>query len=146
MSGIVVGVDSSHHAKLALEWAMKEAAVRDTPLTVLAVHKAVAGFYSSGVAYPGDDALTDKVGQAAQADVDAVAATLGDAGPKSVTVLAVNGVPAEALVKASSNADLLVLGSRGAGGFAQLTLGSVSTQVTHHSHCPVVIVPPADRH
>jgi nucleotide-binding universal stress UspA family protein len=101
MPGIVVGVDSSLHAKLALEWAMKEAAVRDTPLTVLAVHKAVAGFYSSGVAYPGDDALTEKVGQAAQADVDAVAATLGDAAPKSVTVLAVNGVPAEALIKAS---------------------------------------------
>ena len=51
------------------------------------------------------------------------------------------GDPAEELVKASRDADLLVVGSRGSGGFARLLMGSVSSQVTHHAACPVVIIP-----
>jgi nucleotide-binding universal stress UspA family protein len=55
-------------------------------------------------------------------------------------VRAVTGFPAEELIKASGDADLLVVGSRGAGGFAKLIMGSVSDQVMHHAHCPVVVV------
>ena len=51
------------------------------------------------------------------------------------------GDPAEELVKASRDADMLVVGSRGSGGFARLLMGSVSSQVTHHAACPVVIIP-----
>jgi len=51
------------------------------------------------------------------------------------------GDAAEELVRASRDADLLVVGSRGSGGFAKLLVGSVSSQVTHHAACPVVIVP-----
>jgi nucleotide-binding universal stress UspA family protein len=50
------------------------------------------------------------------------------------------GLPAQALVRESQNADLLVVGSRGVGGFAALMLGSISDQVAHHAACPVVIV------
>ena len=59
----------------------------------------------------------------------------------AVTVRAISGVPAEELIKAGEGADLLVVGSRGSGGFGQLRLGSVSSQVTHHAPCPVVVVP-----
>ena len=55
------------------------------------------------------------------------------------------GIPSQELLIAAKDADMLVVGSRGAGGFARLMLGSVSSQVTHHARCPVVIVPPEDR-
>lgn len=64
--------------------------------------------------------------------------------PPSVTVEALNGVPTEELLKAAGDADMVVVGSRGAGGFTRLLLGSVSSQIVHHAHCPVVIIP-ADR-
>jgi nucleotide-binding universal stress UspA family protein len=58
-----------------------------------------------------------------------------------VRVDVVTGDPAEELVKASRDADLLVVGSRGSGGFARLLMGSVSSKVTHHAACPTVVVP-----
>jgi nucleotide-binding universal stress UspA family protein len=61
--------------------------------------------------------------------------------PPSVLVQAYLGLPAEILMRESQDAELLVVGSRGAGGFARLMMGSVSTQVAHHSKVPVVIVP-----
>lgn len=53
-------------------------------------------------------------------------------------------MPADELIKASEGADLLAVGARGAGGFRRLVMGSVSSQVSHHAHCPVVIVPGKD--
>ena len=82
----------------------------------------------------------DKARTAAQESVDKVASQLGGERP-SVTVRALSGVPAEELIKAGEDADLLVVGSRGSGGFGRLLLGSVSSQVTHHAPCPVVVVP-----
>ena len=72
--------------------------------------------------------------------MDKVANEIGETGPE-VTVSVSVGDPAEELVKASRDADMLVVGSRGSGGFARLLMGSVSSQVTHHAACPVVIIP-----
>jgi len=55
------------------------------------------------------------------------------------------GQAADVLIQQAKEADLLVVGTRGHGGFASLLLGSVSQQCTHHAQCPVVIVPAADR-
>ena len=141
MPGIIVGIDGSGHSERALEWAMKEAAVRHAPLTVLTVHQAVHGW--SGAEYFPDDAeLTEKARAAAQAEVDKVQAGLGDARPGSVTVKAVHGFPVEELVKASEDADLLVVGQRGMTGFSWTVMGSVTFQVAQHARCPVTIIPP----
>ncbi len=142
MPGIIVGIDGSAHSRKALEWAIREAAVRRAALTVLTVHQAVAGFWTSPVAYPGDEGMTSHALEVAQKETDDVLDQVGDEfRPPSVTVRAVNGLPAEELIKAAADADMLVVGSRGTGGFARLLLGSVSIQVTHHAHCPVVVIP-----
>jgi nucleotide-binding universal stress UspA family protein len=113
------------------------------PLTVLTVHQAVRDVYGSASHYGDDAALTDKAKEAAQAETDQVLAALGSQ-PASVTVTAVHGLPVDELIKASQGADMLVLGRRGFGGFARLTMGSVTSQVAHHAHCPVLIVPPTE--
>jgi nucleotide-binding universal stress UspA family protein len=147
MPGIIVGIDGSDHSKLALEWAMKEAAIRRAPLTVIIVHPVIAGFSGRPVSYPTDAALVDKARETAREEVDKTLARLGGTGPgpETVTVQAVNGFPAEALISAGQDADLLVVGSRGSGGFSRLLLGSVSSQVTHHARCPVVVIPSEHR-
>ena len=143
MAGIVVGVDGSGHSRKALERAAAEAAAHGAPLTVLAVHQAVRDVYGYTSHYQEDAAQTAKVKEAAQAETDQVLAGLS-AKPASVTVTAVHGLPADELVKASQNADMLVLSRRGSGGFARLLMGSVTGQVAEHAACPVLIVPPAE--
>jgi nucleotide-binding universal stress UspA family protein len=145
MSGVIVGVDGSGHSQRALEWAMNEAAIRHAPLTVLTVHQAVRGYSGGPAVYPQDATLTEEARAAAQAETDKVLARLREVRPEPVTVEAVHGIPAEVLINASKDADMLVLGSRGAGGFARLMMGSVAGQVAQHAHCPVVIIPPENR-
>lgn len=145
MSGILVGVDGSGHSQRALEWAMKEAAVREVPLTVMAVHELIRGYYGGMVEYPDDHNLAEKARQAVQEEVDKTLDNLGEARPESVTVRVTSGSVVEELVNASKGADMLVVGSRGAGGFARLMIGSVSSLVSQHATCPVVIIPPEVR-
>jgi len=143
MPGIVVGFDGSAHSERSIEWAMKEAALRHAPVTVLAVHPvAVSAWTRAPITFPADESEVDKARTAAQESVDKLASQLGGE-RAAVTVRALSGVPAEELIKAGADADLLVVGSRGSGGFGRLLLGSVSSQVTHHAPCPVVVVPGA---
>ena len=145
MPGIIVGVDGSGHSQRALAWAMNEAAIRHAPLTVLTVHEAIRGYYSGVAVYPDDPARTEEVRQAAQAETDKVLAGLDGPRPEPVTVKAVHGFPVEELINAGKDADMLVLGSRGAGGFTRLMMGSTAGQVVQHAHGPVLIVPPENR-
>lgn len=141
MPGITVGVDGSSGARQALEWAMEEAAAHDAPLTVLTVHVvATDGWTGKPIILPADQPELEKTRHAGEEAVAEVASHLGESRPASVTIRAVNGIPAQELINASRDADLLVVGSRGTGGFARLLLGSVSSQVVHHAHCPVVVV------
>jgi nucleotide-binding universal stress UspA family protein len=142
MAGITVGVDGSHDAHRALEWAMQEAAARHALLTVLTVYEvAISGWTGKPIILPADQPALEEARQAAAEAVAKAAIQLSESQPAMVTFRAVNGVAAEELINASRNADLLVVGSRGSGGFARLMMGSVSDQVVHHAHCPVVVVP-----
>lgn len=146
MPGIVVGVDGSEGALLALNWAMKEAAAHQAPLTVLAVHEVATNQWTGHpMVLPEDETLVEKTRQAAEEAVTKAAARLGQPQPPSVTVRALSGLPSQALIDASRDADLLVVGSRGAGGFTRLVMGSVSTQVVQHAHCPVVVMRHEDK-
>ena len=145
MPGIIVGVDGSGHSRRALEWAMKEAGIRHVPLTVLTVHPAIVGYFGGVVTSQQDLELTEQTQAAVKAEADTVLAGLDGAHPESVTVKAVHGLPVEELVTASKDADMVVLGSRGVGGFTRMLLGSTAGQVVQHAHCPVLIIPPEDR-
>ena len=140
MAGIVVGVDGSSHSRKALERAAAEAAVHNAALTVLVVHQAVRDVYGRVSHYQEDASLTENAKEAAQAETEEVLSGL-DAKPASVTVTAAHGLPADELIKASEGADMIIVGRRGAGGFARLLMGSVSDQVARYAHCPVLLIP-----
>jgi nucleotide-binding universal stress UspA family protein len=144
MSGIIVGVDGSDHSRLALAWAMREAKQHDVPLTVMTVRPApvrpATRIFWAVPDLPDNSHDPELARKAVREFVDKVANEIGETGAE-VTVSVSVGDPAEELVKASRDADMLVVGSRGIGGFARLLMGSVSSQVTHHAACPVVIIP-----
>jgi nucleotide-binding universal stress UspA family protein len=143
MPGIVAGVDGSDHSRNALEWAVTESAIRRVPLTVLTVNPIASSILGPGYAplrFPADEEGRAQAEKATQHLVDEVLGVRGDASGLQVTVRAVSGIPADELIIASQGADLLVVGARGAGGFARLVVGSVSSQVVQHALCPVVVV------
>jgi nucleotide-binding universal stress UspA family protein len=146
MPGIVVGVDGSTGSRRALEWAVSEAAMRAAPLTVLTVAQDITG-YCDPAWYPRQDLdLAEHAAKAAQEEVDAALDKLGTRSrPPSVSVQALAGLPAEQILRAARDADMIIVGSRGAGGFRKLLMGSVSLQVTHHAHCPVVVIPAEEK-
>ena len=141
MPGILIGIDGSDNSRKALEWAVREAGVRGSSLTVLAVHQVAANHWTGDPeTYPQNRPETETVRQAAEDAVQKVVSQAGEPAPTSVTVRAVSGVAAHELVAASADADLVVVGSHGGGGFARMALGSVSHQVASHAQSPVVVI------
>lgn len=138
MAKIVVGVDGSAASNAALRWALEEARLRGARL------EAVHAFASPEVSTTSQALHLIETDFAAYraAGAEIVDRALSDAGAESVEIerSVVEGPPAAALLDAAKEADLLVVGSRGHGGFAGLLLGSVSEQCAHHAPCPVVIV------
>lgn len=138
MEKIVVGVDGSDHAARALRWAVTEATVRDATLVAVHAWSIPATAYST-FTMP----LVDSDTMQRAAEETLRAATALAARDKGVVVeeRVVEGPAAQALLQEADDAALLVVGSRGHGGFAGLLLGSVSQQLVHHARCPVVVVP-----
>ncbi len=141
MAGIIVGFDGSHSAQRALAWAINEAGYRRAPLTVLTVHPvAVSGWTGNPIVLPEDAPEVETARQAASDAVAKAVAELGRPGPAEVTVRGMSGVPCDELINASADADLVVVGARGMSTMHRLLLGSVSTTVLHHAHCPVAVI------
>lgn len=135
---IVVGVDGSAGSVKALRWAYQEAACRRASVEVVNVWHYP---YTGGMAIY---AIPEKEFELGAQQV--MHRTLDDAGPSpegvSVDTAIMRGGAASCLLDRARSATLLVVGSRGHGGFTGLLLGSVSQQCAHHAPCPVVIVPP----
>lgn len=141
MNVIVVGVDHSPGAKAALVFANDEARLREA--TIRAVH----AWQYAYIGYTGLEGRVPPIGEDLDelhtAAVAALEASVREALPETdvpIELDAIQGAPAGVLVEASRDADLLVVGSRGHGGFVGLLLGSVGQQCAHHAECPVVIV------
>ena len=138
---IVLGLDGSAGAAAALDWCLEYAPLLDAE--IIAVHVLDFGpqyFVPATVA-----ALQPPIGEVRAAHREMLekwVQVLRDAGVEHRTKLA-TGQPAEALEKIATeqNAELIVVGRRGHGGFAELLLGSVPHALAHHAHKPVVIVP-----
>ncbi|HET7486711.1 MAG TPA: universal stress protein [Acidimicrobiales bacterium] len=138
MARIVVGVDGSAASARALAWAVDEG--RRRRATVEAVHAwAYPPTTSVTGLVPPPTVVHDDLVAEARAVLDAACDALGTDGAGVSRVLQ-EGPPAKTLLDRAAAADLLVVGSRGRGGFAGLLLGSVSQQCAHHARCPVVIV------
>jgi nucleotide-binding universal stress UspA family protein len=152
VSAVVVGVDGSEGAKEALRWALGEARLRKAP--VRAVHAWMFGYIGGSVeGYPywggalgAYTSLGVDLGDLHEAAEDLLERALADAGEETEGIeierQVIQGPAAQVLVEAAFPGDLLVVGSRGHGGFAGLMLGSVSQQCVHHAPCPIVVVHP----
>jgi nucleotide-binding universal stress UspA family protein len=143
MGVIVVGVDRSASAKAALAFALEEARLRHARVRV--VHAWQIRPYGRSAGFEGVPLILgadlDGFQRAAAAELDAIVAEAAPgAGGFGIEKRVEQGEPATVLIGQSRDADLLVVGSRGHGGFASLLLGSVSQVCAQHAACPVVIV------
>lgn len=137
---VVVGVDGSDESAAALEWGLSEARLRGGEVLAVAAWEFPA-MIAGGMGGTTDPTL---YARAAEGALDSV---IRHVAPDGVPIRkrVICGNPARVLLEAAEDADLLVVGSRGHGGFTGLLLGSVSAQAVHHSPCTTVVVRP-DRH
>ncbi|MEV4718518.1 universal stress protein [Micromonospora noduli] len=140
---VVVGVDGSPSSFVAAEHAARAAVLRSRPLLLVHGYLHPSGYgvplnpYDLGVPAPSEEA---------QQMLERTAAELTARWPGlAVEVRQVLGGPGATMIEESRRAELVVVGSRGLGGFAGLLLGSVGTQVAAHAHCPVLVVRPDEQ-
>ncbi len=144
MSLIVVGIDGSEESRKGLRWAFEEARLRKATLRV--VHAWVllppppAPMGLAPAMSPTVEELEILRNASEKLLEHELSEVVGGDPGISVEPKSVEDLPAQALLNEAADADLVVVGSRGHGGFAGLLLGSVSQQVAHHAPCPVVIV------
>lgn len=136
---IVVGVDGSALSLVALRTAHRLAVLLECHLQAVTVWS-----YPAALAVPIPSTEWAPRVEAANALDETLAEAFGEELPEGLRKTVVAGPPAQVLIEASRGGEMLVVGSRGRGGFAGLLLGSVSSAVAAHAHCPVLIVHPEE--
>jgi nucleotide-binding universal stress UspA family protein len=134
---IVVGVDGSESSKQALRWAIDQAGLTGATVEAVGAWEYRANFAWGAVAAIDAAELANACERAV---IDTVTEVSGEEPSVHVDCHVIRGHPADALVRQAKGADLLVVGSRGHGGFVGALLGSVSHYCVHHATCPVVVV------
>lgn len=137
---IVVGVDGSEASKAALRWAVEEARLRSTPVEAVYAWPFPYGALGFGWSPTIDQDALDDARRAAEAALHDLVRAAGAAHGVEVREYAIEGAAGSVLLEKAEGAEMLVVGSRGLGGFKELLLGSVSHQCAQHATCPVVIV------
>jgi nucleotide-binding universal stress UspA family protein len=137
---VVVGVDGSGCSRDALRFAVEEARMRGARLRIVSAWSVPTNLYASGYSSSVDADTFRKAAESLSNDAVELAHEI--APDVAVDAETPEEHPVTALLTAAEHADLLVVGSRGRGGFARLLLGSVSTQLAQHAKCPVTIVRP----
>jgi len=139
MGRIVVGIDGTDCSRAALQWAMQQAKLTDSVLELVVSwsHPMIAAAEPIIVPTPDTEALVKGAENTADNFVNAVG--LPASGIR-YTITTPEGRAGEELVMIADGADLLVVGSTGAGVLKELIFGSVSSYVAHHAHCPIVLV------
>jgi nucleotide-binding universal stress UspA family protein len=132
---IVVGVDGSFESQTALRWAKRLALREDADIEVVTAWQFPAGY--GWTAPPADLSLEDDYKRAARNTVQAV---YGTEHPEHLSFTTVEANPTKAILDAAKDAYMIVVGSRGHGGFSGLLIGSVSERVAELAHCPVLVV------
>ena len=138
---IVVGIDGSDGAARALRFAAEEARLRQRGLHIVAAWHVPATVFAGGPMGMSGVSTADFEHSMRTAAERQTAEVLTPYPDVNRELLVIEGHPAEVLLEQSAEADMLVLGSRGLGGFRGLLLGSVGQECAHHAKCPVVIVP-----
>lgn len=136
---VVVGIDGSQGSLVALQWAAEAARLRGAPLRVLFAWDDLGAHLARTRGGKRPTESDEREAALALID-DAVREALGADPGVEIIPCPEPGGPTPALIDASKTADLLVVGSRGRGGFAGLLLGSVSQQCIQHAHCPVAVI------
>jgi nucleotide-binding universal stress UspA family protein len=141
----VVGVDGSEESRAALRWSADEAVAHGARLEVVCAWELpFSGLASSYAAAPTGLPSAQETSRRAEDAVDrTVREVLGADGPVDLVRVVESGDPATVLLRRSEGADLLVVGSRGHGGFGRLLLGSVSEKCVRHATCSVMVIRPA---
>lgn len=137
---IVVGADGSASAGVALRWAVQQAELTGGSVDAVTAWQYPAAYGGYGMAPFGSSDEFDFASWAEKALAEQVAAAVPGDSTVRVRTQVAEGSPARVLLAASEGADLLVVGSRGHGGFAEALLGSVAQHCIHHARCPVVVI------
>ncbi|HWT47652.1 MAG TPA: universal stress protein [Mycobacterium sp.] len=142
--GILVGVDRSASSTAAVNWAARDAALRNVPLTLMHVIApglpAVAPWPEIPIPQDYFERQDDKARRILEDARKTVADSTADHGPPFVHSVVVHGRTVPTLVNQSKVADMMVVGWRGEDAFSRVPFGSVSTGLVNHAHCPVAVV------
>jgi nucleotide-binding universal stress UspA family protein len=139
-TGVIVGVDGSPPSKVAVDWAAREASMRDLPLTIIYVSP--SPMVAADIPMP--VTLTERLEKHGQSVLREARSTAQDAAkgsnPTTIDTEMVSAGVLPTLIDRSKDADMIVVGCRGLGTIGRRLLGSVSSGLIHHAHCPVAVI------